>query len=104
MAMGYDLFGIMSLNVEWQLALSSAQLAALGKLVLFILTYIVSLFRFLWTRQSDNPEKKPPTIPYYLPGLCHAFRLEWSMDNFLAATVLVVTPTEGKEQTLILNF
>lgn len=96
MAMGYDLFGIMPSNVEWQLSLSSAQLAALGTLTLFVLTYIVSLSRFLWTRQSQNPEKGPPTVPYYLPGLCHAFRLEWSMTNFLTATVLIVSPTGQK--------
>ncbi|CAG8903086.1 unnamed protein product [Penicillium egyptiacum] len=63
------------------------QVAVLALLTLLVSTYTLSLFNFIRTRNSQRPGKPAPTLPYYLPGLCHAFDLEWSMASFLANTV-----------------
>lgn len=67
----------------------SFQVAVLALFTLLVSTYTLSLFHFIWTRNSSRPGKPAPTLPYYLPGLYHAFDLGWSVASFLANTVLV---------------
>lgn len=64
-------------------------LALLG-LALFMaqqLVHYTSTVRFYRTLSSDTLEKRPPTVPYQIPGIFHAFGLLSGAPAFFAKSM-----------------
>lgn len=88
----------MPLDLEWQPALSPAQLATLGTLILFV-CYLYCLSIPVSTGPDKARTKRKTHQLFRNISRACAMRCvwNWSMVNFLAATVLIVTRKKKSE-------
>jgi hypothetical protein len=51
---------------------------------ILLATRVLSSHRFKQARFSTAPNQAPPTIPYWVPYLRHAFSMAWDTKRFAA--------------------
>lgn len=66
-------------------------IAVFALFILPFLTYYLSTLSFYRKANSKVTGKRPPTIPYFIPGVFHAFTLAYEGPQKYFATLMYVT-------------
>ncbi|KAI1312744.1 cytochrome P450 [Xylaria venustula] len=56
-------------------------------LLLFSITFAISSFRFSTAHEIGSHTKRPPTVPYVIPFICHGLRLAWDPATLVTKTL-----------------